>query len=175
MKERGCMIGDKRGYGVRQTKRVCRVQITRDRQSLGATYTLFIYTYAHTNAQTCTHKRTHIYTHRHTRKHTNSRSVKQTDRKTHGHSKLVGTLSPVHHRGFYQSEKSVSQYSAHKSSDHNFSKIYKVCPDTNLQNTKQYIQKHNTQNYLRISPFSIAPVQKAHKARMCCYRGFFGQ
>ena len=30
--------------------------------------------------------------------------------------------------------------------------------------TKQNIQKHRTQNFRRISPFGITPVEKAHKA-----------
>ena len=38
---------------------------------------------------------------------------------------------------------------------------------------KQNIHKHRTQNFQRISPFSITPVEKAHKARTRWYRGPF--
>ena len=38
---------------------------------------------------------------------------------------------------------------------------------------KQNIHKHRTQNVPRISPFSITPVEKAHKARTRWYRGPF--
>ena len=38
---------------------------------------------------------------------------------------------------------------------------------------KQNIRKHRTQNFRRISPFSITPVEKAHKARTRWYRGPF--
>ena len=38
---------------------------------------------------------------------------------------------------------------------------------------KQNIHKHQTQNFRRISPFSITPVEKAHKARTRWYRGPF--
>ena len=38
---------------------------------------------------------------------------------------------------------------------------------------KQNIHKHRTQNFLRISPFGITPVKKAHKARTRWYRGPF--
>ena len=38
---------------------------------------------------------------------------------------------------------------------------------------KQNIHKHRTQNFRRISPFGITPVEKAHKARTCWYRGPF--
>ena len=38
---------------------------------------------------------------------------------------------------------------------------------------KQNIHKHRTQNFQRISPFGITPVEKAHKARTCWYRGPF--
>ena len=38
---------------------------------------------------------------------------------------------------------------------------------------KQNIHKHPTQNFRRISPFGITPVEKAHKARTCWYRGPF--
>ena len=36
---------------------------------------------------------------------------------------------------------------------------------------KQNIHKHPTQNFQKISPFSITPVEKAHKARTRWYRG----
>ena len=36
---------------------------------------------------------------------------------------------------------------------------------------KQNIHKHWTQNFRRISPFGITPVEKAHKARTRWYRG----
>ena len=38
---------------------------------------------------------------------------------------------------------------------------------------KQNIHKHRTQNFRRISPFSITPAKKAHKARTRWYRGPF--
>ena len=38
---------------------------------------------------------------------------------------------------------------------------------------KQNIHKHRTQNFLRISPLGITPVEKAHKARTRWYRGPF--
>ena len=38
---------------------------------------------------------------------------------------------------------------------------------------KQNIHKHRTLNFRRISPFGITPVEKAHKARTCWYRGPF--
>ena len=38
---------------------------------------------------------------------------------------------------------------------------------------KQNIHKHQTQNFRRISSFSITPVEKAHKARTRWYRGPF--
>ena len=36
---------------------------------------------------------------------------------------------------------------------------------------KQNIHKHRTQNFRRISPFGITPLEKAHKARTRWYRG----
>ena len=36
---------------------------------------------------------------------------------------------------------------------------------------KQNIHKHRTQNFQKISPFGITPVEKAHKARTRWYRG----
>ena len=50
-------------------------------------------------------------------------------------------------------------YSAHHSSNHNFSQIYKISLDTNLYQTI-HTHKHQTQNFPRISPFSIAPVKQ---------------
>ena len=38
---------------------------------------------------------------------------------------------------------------------------------------KQNIHKHWTQNFRRISPFGITPVEKAHKARTRWHRGPF--
>ena len=38
---------------------------------------------------------------------------------------------------------------------------------------KQNVHKHRTQNFRRISPFGITPVEKAHKARTRWYRGPF--
>ena len=38
---------------------------------------------------------------------------------------------------------------------------------------KQNILKHRTQNFLRISPFGITPVEKVHKARTRWYRAPF--
>ena len=38
---------------------------------------------------------------------------------------------------------------------------------------KQNIHKHRTQNFRRISPFGIIPVEKAHKARTRWYYGPF--
>ena len=51
-----------------------------------------------------------------------------------------------------------SIYSAHKSSNHKLSINHKINPETNY--IKQDIHKHQTQNFRRISPFSITPVQK---------------
>ena len=50
-------------------------------------------------------------------------------------------------------------YSAHKSSNHKPSIKHKTSPYTNLH--KQDIHKHQTQNFQRISPFDITPVEKA--------------
>ena len=38
---------------------------------------------------------------------------------------------------------------------------------------KQNMYKHRTQNFRRISPFGITPVEKVHKARTRWYRGPF--
>ena len=38
---------------------------------------------------------------------------------------------------------------------------------------KQNIHKHQTQNFQRISPSGITPVEKAHKVRTPWYRGPF--
>ena len=63
-------------------------------------------------------------------------------------------------------------YSAHKSSNHKLSINHKINPETNY--IKQNIHKHQTQNFRRISPFSITPVKKkkkVHKAGTRWYRG----
>ena len=44
---------------------------------------------------------------------------------------------------------------------------------TQIYNKKKYIHKHRTQNFRRISPFGITPVEKAHKARTSWYHGPF--
>ena len=62
-------------------------------------------------------------------------------------------------------------YSARKSSNHKLSINHKISHDTNLH--KPNIHKHQTQNFRRISPFGITPVEKAHKARTRWYRGPF--
>ena len=58
-------------------------------------------------------------------------------------------------------------YSACKSSNHKLSINHKISHDTNLHKT----YKHRTQNVRRISPFSITPVEKAHKTHIsnCCF------
>ena len=67
-------------------------------------------------------------------------------------------------------------YSASKSSNHKLSKTHKISPDTNPHKTKnQKTHKHHTQNFRRVSPFSIAPVKKAYKARTRWYCGPFCQ
>ena len=57
-------------------------------------------------------------------------------------------------------------YSAHKSSNLKFSRLYKISPDTNY--TQQNIHTHTSDTifFKRISPFGIAPVKQAHKARI---------
>ena len=57
-------------------------------------------------------------------------------------------------------------YSSHKSSNQKFPPKHKTSPDTNLPITKRH-----THNFPRISPFGIAPVKKAQKARKRWYRG----
>ena len=68
-------------------------------------------------------------------------------------------------------------YSAHKSSNHKLSKNHKISPDTNPHKTNNNNKKikHQTQNFRRISPFSIAPVKKARKARTYWYYAPFHQ
>ena len=64
-----------------------------------------------------------------------------------------------------------SIYSALQSSNHKYLKTTKsVLTQIYI---KQNIHKHRTQNFRRISPFSIVPVKKAHKARTRWYRGPF--
>ena len=48
----------------------------------------------------------------------------------------------------------------------------KISPDTNVQKTYTNIKQFFCR---RISPFGIAPVEKAHKARTCWYRGPFNR
>ena len=43
----------------------------------------------------------------------------------------------------------------------------------NNNNNKKHTHKHRTQNFRRISPFGITPVEKAQKARTRWYRGPF--
>ena len=62
-------------------------------------------------------------------------------------------------------------YSARKSSNHKLPINHKISHDTNLHKTKQH--EHPTQNFQRISPFGITPVEKAHKVRTRWYRGPF--
>ena len=62
-------------------------------------------------------------------------------------------------------------YSAHKSSNHKLSKNHIISPDTNLLTTK-HTQRLKKKKNQRISPFGIAPVEKAHKAT-CWYWGPF--
>ena len=64
-----------------------------------------------------------------------------------------------------------SIYSARKSSNHKLSINHKISHDTNLHKTKH--TQNQTQNFRRISPFGITPVEKAHKARTRWYRGPF--
>ena len=48
----------------------------------------------------------------------------------------------------------------------------KISPDTNVQKTYTSIKQKNNK-IRRNSPFGIAPIKKAHKARTCWYRGLF--
>ena len=72
-----------------------------------------------------------------------------------------------------------SSHYAHKSSNHKFSKIHHISPDTNSH--KVYTQTWNTIFFLKISPFSILPLLNTffflfftgHKARTRWYRGAF--
>ena len=62
-------------------------------------------------------------------------------------------------------------YSARKSSNHKlFINQKSVLTQIYI---KQNIHKHRTQNFRRLSPFGITPVEKAHKARTRWYRGPF--
>ena len=68
-------------------------------------------------------------------------------------------------------------YSAQKSPNHKFSKIYKISPDTNLYKTKHtyaYI-KHTVLEELvpSVLPLLKKKKKKAHEARTRCYRGPF--
>ena len=60
-------------------------------------------------------------------------------------------------------------YSARRSSNHKLS-INTKSVMTQIH-IKQSIHKHRTQNFRRISPFRITPVEKAHKTRTSWYRG----
>ena len=64
-------------------------------------------------------------------------------------------------------------YSTRKSTNHKLSINHKISHDTNLHKTK-HTQTSDT-NFRRISPFSITPVEKAHKTRTRWYRGPFRQ
>ena len=52
----------------------------------------------------------------------------------------------------------------------NYPKNHEISPDTS--HIKQKLNKHQTQNFQRISPFSICPFKNAHKARTCWYCGW---
>ena len=62
-------------------------------------------------------------------------------------------------------------YSARKSTNHKLSINHKIRHDTNSHKTKH--TQTRTQNFRRISPFGITPVEKAHKARTRWYHGPF--
>ena len=86
---------------------------------------------------------------------------------------LVSALSPISHRvsrmGWKQTSVHLLElYSAHKSLHTKFFQNYKLAsrPISN----KKFMHTHQTQNFQRSSPFDIAPVKKAHKARTCWYR-----
>ena len=64
-----------------------------------------------------------------------------------------------------------SIYCARKSLNHRLSKNTKSVLTQTY--TKQNINKHQTQNFRRINPFSITPVIKAHMARTRWYCGPF--
>ena len=71
---------------------------------------------------------------------------------------------------------SLKNYSARESAIHKSSKNHKISPDTNLcKQNKTKIHKYQTQIFRRISPFGIASVKKAHKARTRWYHGPFRQ
>ena len=78
-----------------------------------------------------------------------------TDQLTSPRLKTMFNLSPV--------------YSAHRSSNHNLSINQKsVLTQIYIRQNKH---KHQTQNFSRISPFGITPVQQALKARTRWYPG----
>ena len=60
-------------------------------------------------------------------------------------------------------------YSAHKSSNHKFSKTHKISPDTNSHKTYTNI-KHKI---FELVPLVLLLLKKAHKARTCWYHGPF--
>ena len=62
-------------------------------------------------------------------------------------------------------------YSARKLSNHKLSKNTETVLTQTY--TEQNVHKHQTQNFRRISPFGITPIEKAHKARTRWYRGPF--
>ena len=60
-------------------------------------------------------------------------------------------------------------YSAHKSPNHKFCKIYKISPATYLKKIK-HIHTNIKHNFVRrISPFGIAPVKNSDQVRTCLY------
>ena len=63
--------------------------------------------------------------------------------------------------------------SAHKSSNHSFSKIYKISPNTNLFTHTHTRARARAHFFRRISFFGIAPVKHTHTARTRWYRGPF--
>ena len=104
-----------------------------------------------------THARTHARTHTRARAHTH----------THTHTKLVSNwilMSCQPHR--VTSGQSNSSYKQMHISQF-FSYIYK--PFVKNQSLHKHKTKHTYTN-IRVSPFSISPVKRAHKARTCCYR-----
>ena len=84
-------------------------------------------------------------------------------------SKLVGILSRVNHKGLYHGQKHCSicllftLHASHQTTDY---------PKTTKSVLTQTHMKHKIFEEL-ISPFGIAPVEKAHKARTRWYRGPF--
>ena len=86
-------------------------------------------------------------------------------------------MSQVNHKGLHRSQKQSSicllltLHASHQTT--NYPKTTEsVLTQTHI---KQKIHKHQTQNFRRVDPFSIAPVKKAHKARTRWYRGPFHQ